>query len=203
MGFHTRIPVGVTRQISGSVIPIANYYRVFASPLDEAGFSPLDGPIAPGIRPRRRFPKPGPSEQAFLNELETRDLPVGNFNLPDWEDRKDGLHGCLSSLFQVTPPTALICEESLIFVAALQFLARWRLRVPGDVSLVSSDANPTFAWAEPSLAPHPLELSTRGRPHRDLGGQRQPRQEGPAPNPYQGLLRRRRNDGASAVNRHR
>jgi|GEM_PF-1998698 hypothetical protein len=149
MGFHTRIPVGVTRQISGSVIPIANYYRVFASPLDEAGFSPLDGPIAPGIRPRRRFPKPGPSEQAFLNELETRDLPVGNFNLPDWEDRKDGLHGCLSSLFQVTPPTALICEESLIFVAALQFLARWRLRVPGDVSLVSSDANPTLGRAFP------------------------------------------------------
>jgi DNA-binding LacI/PurR family transcriptional regulator len=103
-------------------------------------------------RPRRRLPKPGRTEQAFLNELEAQDLPVGNFNLPDWEDRKEGLQRCLSSLFQVTPPTALICGETLIFAAALQFLAARGLRVPRGVSLVCSDADPTFAWAEPSVA---------------------------------------------------
>jgi hypothetical protein len=41
MGFHNKIPVGVTRKISGSVILIANYCRVFAPPLDEIGFSPV------------------------------------------------------------------------------------------------------------------------------------------------------------------
>jgi len=41
MGFHNKNPVGVNRQISGSVILIANYYRVFAPPLDEIGFSPV------------------------------------------------------------------------------------------------------------------------------------------------------------------
>ena len=103
-------------------------------------------------RPRRRLPKPGRLEQAFLNELEAQALSVGNFNLPDWEDSKKGLQRCLSSLFQVTPPSALICDESLIFAAVLQFLAVRGLRVPGDVSLVCSDADPTFAWAEPSVA---------------------------------------------------
>jgi LacI family transcriptional regulator len=103
-------------------------------------------------RPRRRLPKPGRSEQAFLDELEANDLLVGDFNLPDWEDRKEGLQQCLLSLFQVTPPTALICEESLVYTAALQFLAARGLRVPGDVSLVCSDADPTFAWTEPTVA---------------------------------------------------
>ena len=103
-------------------------------------------------RSRRRLPKPGRSEQAFLDELEANDHPVGEFNLPDWKDSKEGLQQCLFSLFQVTPPTALICEESLVYTAALQFLAARGLRVPGDVSLVCSDADPTFAWSEPTVA---------------------------------------------------
>ena len=74
-------------------------------------------------RPRRRLPKPGRAEQAFLDELEAAELPVGEFNLPGWEDNEQGLQQCLRSLFQVTPPTALICEEALVYVAALQFLA--------------------------------------------------------------------------------
>ena len=108
--------------------------------------------IALLARPRRRLPKPGRTEQAFLDELEAQDLPVGDFNLPDWEDSKEGLQQCLVSLFQVIPPTALICEESLVYAAALQFLAARGLRVPGDVSLVCTDDDPSFAWSEPTVA---------------------------------------------------
>jgi DNA-binding LacI/PurR family transcriptional regulator/biotin operon repressor len=103
-------------------------------------------------RQRRRLPQPGPTELAFLHELETRNLPVGNYNLPDWDDSKEGLQRCLHSLFLVTPPTALICNEPLIFTAALQFLTTRRLRVPKDISIVCSDADPNFAWSEPSVA---------------------------------------------------
>lgn len=103
-------------------------------------------------RPRRRLPTPGRTEQAVLDELAAQGLPAGNFNLPDWDDNKAGLQQCLCSLFQVTPPTALICNESLIFTAALQFLAARGLRVPKDVSMVCSDADPTFVWSEPTVA---------------------------------------------------
>ena len=103
-------------------------------------------------RPRRRLPEPGTTEQAFLAELKEQGLSAGNFNLPEWDDCKEGLQACLSSLFQVTPPTALICDESVIFNAVLQFAAARGLRVPGDISIICSDADPTFAWSEPSVA---------------------------------------------------
>jgi len=103
-------------------------------------------------RPRRRLPEPGTTEQAFLDELKEQGLSAGNFNLPEWDDCKEGLQACLSSLFQLTPPTALICEEPVIFSAVLQFAAARGLRVPGDISIICSDADPTFAWSEPSVA---------------------------------------------------
>ena len=108
-------------------------------------------------RPRRRLPEPGTTEQAFLGELKEQGLSAGNFNLPDWDDCKEGLQSCLSSLFQVTPPTALICSESVIFSAVLQFAAVRGLRVPGDISIICSDADPTFAWSEPSVAHIPWD----------------------------------------------
>ena len=104
------------------------------------------------VRPRRRLPEPGTAEQAFLDELEEQGLSAGNFNLPEWDDCKEGLQACLSSLFQLTPPTALICDEAVIFNAVLQFAAARGLRVPDDISIICSDADPSFAWSEPSVA---------------------------------------------------
>ena len=40
----------------------------------------------------------------------------------------------------------------LLFVATQQFLARKKLRVPEDVSLVSMESDPSFAWCRPSVA---------------------------------------------------
>lgn len=103
------------------------------------------------VRSRRRLPQPGAIEQAFLDELSAQGLPVSDYNLPAWEESVDGFHACLDSLFRTTPPSALIVDEVSLFSAAQQFLARRRLRIPEEVSLVCTDADPSFAWFCPSV----------------------------------------------------
>jgi LacI family transcriptional regulator len=103
-------------------------------------------------RKARRIPIPGASEKLFLGELAAAGVTPSNYNLPDWEETVDGFHQGLKSIFQITPPTALIVDESQFFLAALQFCANRGLRVPDDVSLVSTDDDPRFAWFTPSVA---------------------------------------------------
>jgi DNA-binding LacI/PurR family transcriptional regulator len=100
----------------------------------------------------RRLPQPGATEATFLATLEERGFPVGDYNLPDWEETNAGFQACLESLFQVTPPSAFIVEEAPYFVAVLQFLARRGIRVPGDVSLICTDDDLAFAHCEPTVA---------------------------------------------------
>ncbi len=108
--------------------------------------------IALLCRRLRRLPEPGVSERAFLAELAAHGLATGAFNLPDWEENTEGFHELLGSLFRVTPPTALIVDEAPQFVATLQFLARRGIPVPGKVSLICTDPDPTFAWCKPTIA---------------------------------------------------
>ncbi len=106
------------------------------------------------VRPRRRLPKPGVPEQAFLDELEAHGLRRGRpeqFNLPDWEENVEGLFHILNELFRVTPPTAMIIQEAAIFAATQQFLAQRRILVPEQVSLVCADPDSTFEWYRPSV----------------------------------------------------
>jgi DNA-binding LacI/PurR family transcriptional regulator len=103
-------------------------------------------------RPRRRLPEPGQSEQAFLDQLAAHGLPVSDYNLPAWEETIPDFYKCLESLFRVTPPTALIIDEVSPFIAAQQFLARRRLRVPEDVSLVCTDTHSALEWCLPKIA---------------------------------------------------
>ncbi len=100
----------------------------------------------------RRLPQPGASEATFLATLQAHGIPVGDYNLPDWNETNVGFQRGLAALFRVTPPTALIVEEAPYFVAALQFLARRGLRVPGDVSLICTDDDPAFVHCEPPVA---------------------------------------------------
>jgi DNA-binding LacI/PurR family transcriptional regulator/DNA-binding transcriptional regulator YhcF (GntR family) len=102
-------------------------------------------------RRNRRLPVPGAAERAILDEMAAHGITTGAFNLPDWEETGEGFHACLQELFRHTPPTALIIEEAPFLVAALQFLGRRGLRVPEDVSLVCTDADPAFAWCEPTI----------------------------------------------------
>lgn len=104
-------------------------------------------------RSQRILPVPGIPEQAFLGALEANGIPVSPaYNLPVWENTRVGFHRQLETLYQVTPPTALVVQEPVLFTAAQQFLARRGLRVPEDVSLVCSDADPIFEWQVPSVA---------------------------------------------------
>ena len=104
------------------------------------------------VHRERRLPEPGQTERAFLAQLATHGLQVGDFNLPNWEATPAGFHELLRLLFLVTPPTALIIDSAPLFVAAQQFLAGRRLRVPEDVSLICTDPNPSFEWCVPAVA---------------------------------------------------
>jgi DNA-binding LacI/PurR family transcriptional regulator len=104
------------------------------------------------VRPDRRLPVPGTPERAFLAELAANGITPGPYHLPDWEDGSGGFQSRLERLFEVTPPTALIVDELLLFVATQQFLARKKLSVPEDVSLVSMESDPAFEWCRPSVA---------------------------------------------------
>lgn len=100
----------------------------------------------------RRLPQPGAPERAFLEEMQAHGLPTGAYNLPDWEENSDGLHELLDSLFRVTPPTALIIDQAYIFHAVKHHLADLGVKVPGDVSLICTDPDTTFAWCKPTIA---------------------------------------------------
>jgi DNA-binding LacI/PurR family transcriptional regulator len=102
-------------------------------------------------RPRRRLPQPGTAEQAFLDALAAHGIAPGPYHLPDWGETIEGFYGRLDSLYRLTPPTALIIDEAPLFVATQQFLAGRRLRVPEDVSLVCTDADPAFEWCRPAI----------------------------------------------------
>jgi DNA-binding LacI/PurR family transcriptional regulator len=112
-------------------------------------------------RDDRRKPTPGMIESLFLDELQTLGIPCSSYNLPDWDNDLEGFQRCLESLFRHTPPTALIIQQAMLFIAAQQYLARRGILAPEHVSLICTDPDPAFAWCKPSIAhtywdSHPL-----------------------------------------------
>lgn len=103
-------------------------------------------------RSERRLPNPGRSERLFLTMLDKNEIPVGDFNLPSWEETPEGLQELLCALFSVTPPTALIVDEPLYLMAVLQFLSEKGLQAPKDVSLFCLSADSCLDWCRPSVA---------------------------------------------------
>jgi len=99
-----------------------------------------------------RLPQPGMSARAFLDELKATGITTSEFNLPDWEGNRESFGRLLDSLFELTPPTALILDESYVYHAGFHHLARLGLRVPEDVSLICTDPDPTYVWCNPSVA---------------------------------------------------
>ena len=149
------------------------------------------------VRQEHRNPEPSLPVRAYLETLEEAGITTGKFNLPDWEESREGFKRLLDSLFGgPTPPKALILDEAFQFNASYHHLSQRGLKIPGDVSLVCTDDDPGFDWCAPRI-PHPLGPQSSGSPHRALDEQRGPRQGGPPPKPHQGRVRRRRNDRAS------
>jgi DNA-binding LacI/PurR family transcriptional regulator len=104
------------------------------------------------LREEHRKPQPGFVAQAMLDAMEAHGLQTGAYNLPDWENNAEDLRRCLDSLFQVTPPSALIVDESFLFTVAQQHLARMGILAPQHISLVCADPDPAFEWFSPSIA---------------------------------------------------
>ena len=100
----------------------------------------------------RRKPVPGAIERLFLEEIGAHGIGTGPYNLPDWEETPEGFNALLEKLFRTTPPTALIIDETQKLIAAMQFLARRHIDVPGQVSLVSPDFGKELSWCLPTIA---------------------------------------------------
>jgi DNA-binding LacI/PurR family transcriptional regulator len=100
----------------------------------------------------RRKPIPGAIERMVIEEIRAHGIVTGPYNLPDWEETPEGFNALLESLFRTTPPTALIIDETQKLIAAMQFLARRHIDIPGQVSLVSPDFNKELSWCCPSMA---------------------------------------------------
>jgi DNA-binding LacI/PurR family transcriptional regulator len=103
-------------------------------------------------REDRRLPEPGAGERAFLDELAAHGIPTGDYHLPAWNGTPEGFLGCLDSLFELTPPTALVIDEAFLFQVAQQHLARRGILAPDHVSLAVCDPDPVFAWYRPQVA---------------------------------------------------
>jgi DNA-binding LacI/PurR family transcriptional regulator len=53
---------------------------------------------------------------------------------------------------QLTPPTALVVAEPMMYFNAMQFLGERGLSVPRDVSMACLESDPVFSWSEPAVA---------------------------------------------------
>lgn len=100
----------------------------------------------------RRKPRPALMEQAFLDELETLGIKTSQYNLHDWGIGPQDFHRGIETLFRHTPPTALIVNESRLFVAARDHLSQRGIIAPRDVSLICDDPDQTFTWCDPPVS---------------------------------------------------
>lgn len=102
-------------------------------------------------REERRKPTIGAVELKYLARLEAHGISTGSYNLPDWGNDPDSLAQSLDSLFRHTAPTALIVDDTQIFPAVVQHLARLGLSAPQHVSLACTDSSETFDWYRPTV----------------------------------------------------
>jgi len=103
-------------------------------------------------REERRKPMPSRPEQLFLDELEAAGIATSGYNLPDWEENRDGLIDRIEELFRYSPPTAVFFQESSLFLAARSYLADSGIVAPRDVSLILIGQDPSFAWHKPEVS---------------------------------------------------
>lgn len=103
-------------------------------------------------REERHKPQPALLERNYLLELAALGVKSGSYNLPDWEESPQGLQRCLDGLFAYTPPTAILIEDLQLFIPVEQYLARRKIVVPGQVSLIVNDSHPLFDWSKPMIA---------------------------------------------------
>ncbi len=103
-------------------------------------------------REERRKPHLGFVEQFFIDELESHGIKTGSYNIPDWNDRPEGLEKIIHSLFQHTPPTAIIVGDSVLFHAVQVHLVNKGISAPNQISLFCNDSEQSFEWVIPDIS---------------------------------------------------
>lgn len=103
------------------------------------------------VREERRKPAPGLLERLFLERLEKHGIQAGAYNLPDWEESPASLYALMESLFQHTPPTAMLIDGSVLYHAVRSYLSNHRIIVPDQISLICTDPDPSFEWCLPTV----------------------------------------------------
>lgn len=103
-------------------------------------------------REERRKPQPGFVERVFLQELEAHGITTGSYHLPDWGNTQEEFHAGLDALFRISPPTALLCSYTALFVAAESHLAQRGIVAPRDISMMCLDPDSAFDWCVPSVS---------------------------------------------------
>lgn len=100
----------------------------------------------------RRQPVLSAIERTMQEVFEAHGVPFGDHSLPDWDETPAGLEKVLTSLFQITPPTAVQVSHPKVVVGVLAFLSRRGFRVPEDVSLICENMSVTLSWHQPGIA---------------------------------------------------
>ena len=103
-------------------------------------------------REERRKPHLGTLEQSLIYQLEAHGIHTGSYNIPDWEDTPEGLEKIIRSLFQYTPPTALIVGDSNLLHAVQVHLAQKGILAPKHISLFCNDMEQSFTWTRPEIS---------------------------------------------------
>jgi DNA-binding LacI/PurR family transcriptional regulator len=103
-------------------------------------------------RKQLRLPEPGHAVKAFIAEMNSHGIPASDYNIPDWEESREGMKALLNSLFLVTPPTAIIVANVQFITAIIQFIGNRRMAIPAQISLVASDDDPSFEWCDPEIS---------------------------------------------------
>lgn len=105
------------------------------------------------VRDELRIPRPATVVQtAFLDELSAHGIAPAAYHLPDWQESPEGFREVLESLFRLTPPTALMLDESWTVLPTLQFCLARGIQIPRDMSLVCGDPDPSFDWCLPPVS---------------------------------------------------
>jgi len=133
-------------------LPIAAAYPLMISGQTEAVRHLIDlghKRIVMLTREERRKPQLSRPEQLFIEQLEAAGIKTGDYNLPDWEESREGLSRLLDELYRLSPPTALFFQEAQLFIAARLHLADRGITAPRNISLVVADSDPSFAWSDP------------------------------------------------------
>jgi DNA-binding LacI/PurR family transcriptional regulator/DNA-binding transcriptional regulator YhcF (GntR family) len=103
------------------------------------------------VREEWRKPKLGRLQQSFIERLNQNGIQTSTYNLPDWGNSPEELHRAINSLFQHTPPTALIIAQPQLFLAVIQHLACLNISAPKDISLACTDISSNFSWFVPNV----------------------------------------------------